>query len=202
AVDVHLHHHAICLGWGLVKHLLQDFDHEHHRRVIVVQQHDVIDLRLLLLGPRPRAFLDAAAGFFLAAAHSIDINRDYPFLMNVPSRSSLKACCSSSSVFITIGPYHATGSSIGLPDTRRNRIPSSPASTTTSSPRSKSTSDRLPVSPGVERTVPPPTCSVSTPCGSDASRNVPEPAKTYANALFVVSTCRRFLWPGGTDTSR
>src|SRR5262249_32734268 len=63
---------------------------------------------------------------------------------NVPWRSSLNACSSSDSVFITIGPYHATGSSIGLPDTSRNRIPSSPAWTPISSPRSKRTSDRLP----------------------------------------------------------
>ena len=33
---------------------------------------------------------------------------------------------SSSCVFITIGPYHATGSSSGLPDTSRKRMPSSP----------------------------------------------------------------------------
>ena len=36
-------------------------------------------------------------------------------LMNVPSRSPLTACCSYACVFITIGPYQATGSSIGLP---------------------------------------------------------------------------------------
>ena len=46
--------------------------------------------------------------------------------MNVPLRSSLTACCSSACVFITIGPYQATGSSIGLPETSRNRMPSSP----------------------------------------------------------------------------
>src|SRR5438128_6727969 len=108
---------------------------------------------------------------------------DSYLLMKVPFRRSLNACCSSCCVFITIGPYHATGSSIGLPETSRNRIPSSPAWTTTSSPRSKSTSERLPVSPTVDRTVPPPTCPVSTPCGSEAPRKVPDPAKTYANAL-------------------
>ena len=49
-------------------------------------------------------------------------------LMKVPLLSSATACCSSALVFITIGPYHATGSSIGLPETSRNRMPSSPAS--------------------------------------------------------------------------
>ena len=44
---------------------------------------------------------------------------------------------------MTMGPYHATGSSSGLPDTKRKRIPSSPACTVTSSPRSKSTSERF-----------------------------------------------------------
>ena len=62
-------------------------------------------------------------------------------LMKVPSCNSETACRSCSCVFITIGPYHATGSSIGLPDTSRNRMPSSPACTTISSPRSNSTSE-------------------------------------------------------------
>ena len=62
-------------------------------------------------------------------------------LMNAPVFSSAIAWRSCSCVFITIGPYHATGSSIGLPDTRRKRIPSSPAWTVISSPRSKSTSE-------------------------------------------------------------
>src|SRR6516164_2167725 len=46
----------------------------------------------------------------------------------------MNACRRCSCVFITIGPYHATGSSSGRPETRRNRIPSSPACTMTSSP--------------------------------------------------------------------
>ena len=46
---------------------------------------------------------------------------------NVPRCNSSKACRSCSCVFITIGPYQATGSSIGVPDTSRNRTPSSPA---------------------------------------------------------------------------
>ena len=56
------------------------------------------------------------------------------YLMNVPLLNSIRAWRSSSRVFITIGPYQATGSSIGLPDTSRNRMPSSPACTTISSP--------------------------------------------------------------------
>jgi hypothetical protein len=62
-------------------------------------------------------------------------------LMKVPSCRSAIACLSCSCVFITIGPYQATGSSIGWPDTRRNRIPSGPACTVISSPRSNSTSE-------------------------------------------------------------
>ena len=57
------------------------------------------------------------------------------YRMNVPLRSSVNACCSSACEFITIGPYQATGSLIGLPDTRMKRMPSSPACTVTSSPR-------------------------------------------------------------------
>src|SRR5688572_14809771 len=70
--------------------------------------------------------------------------KSFAHLINVPRSSSAKASCSSCCVFITIGPPHATGSSSGLPETSRNRIPSAPASTTTSSPRSKRTSDRFP----------------------------------------------------------
>lgn len=51
----------------------------------------------------------------------------YGCLMNVPLCSSVTACRNCSWVFMTIGPYHATGSSIGLPDTNRKRIPCSPA---------------------------------------------------------------------------
>src|SRR5262249_15359066 len=68
---------------------------------------------------------------------------DAECLMKVPARISAIACRSSSSVFITIGPYHATGSSIGLPETSRNRMPCSPAWTVTSSPRSNRRSERL-----------------------------------------------------------
>jgi hypothetical protein len=62
-------------------------------------------------------------------------------VMKVPFSISAMACRSCSCVFITIGPYHATGSSIGLPETNRKRIPSSPACTAISSPRSNSTSE-------------------------------------------------------------
>ena len=44
---------------------------------------------------------------------------------------------------MTIGPIHATGSWIGWPETRRNRIPSAPERTVTSSPLSNRTSERL-----------------------------------------------------------
>src|ERR1051326_7328371 len=99
-------------------------------------------------------------------------------LMKVPLRSSVKACCSSASVFITIGPYQATGSSIGLPDTSKNRTPSSPASTVTSSPRSNSTSERLPVCSRTNVSPPFPAFSVSTPNGCDAERKFPAPSNT------------------------
>ena len=66
-------------------------------------------------------------------AHCFERDSVQP-LMNVPLRNSLAACCSSACVFITIGPYHATGSSIGRPETSRKRMPCSPACTTTSSP--------------------------------------------------------------------
>src|SRR5687767_2560523 len=119
-------------------------------------------------------------------------------LINVPFCRSFISCCSCAFVFITIGPYQATGSSIGFPETSRNRMPSSPACTVISSPLSKRTSDRLPIS----RSSSPPASSLRTARGSDASRNVPDPAKTYANACRELSTASRFRLPGGTDTSR
>ncbi len=51
------------------------------------------------------------------------------------------AVCNSACVFITMGPYQATGSSSGLPETSRKRMPSGPAWTTISSPRSNKTSE-------------------------------------------------------------
>src|SRR5215831_12645448 len=102
---------------------------------------------------------------------------------------------------MTIGPYHATGSSSGLPDTSRKRMPSAPASTTTSSPVSNSTSERLSASNGGDTSAHP-TGSVGTASGSDALQNFPEPAKTYAKAWRVVLTGNAFRRPGATETSR
>src|SRR5690349_12115574 len=79
----------------------------------------------------------------------------FPF-RNVPFSSSLKAFSSSNCVFITIGPYHATGSFKGFPETRRKRTPSLPASTVISSPLPNTTRDRLPASFGGEPNFPPP----------------------------------------------
>ena len=44
-----------------------------------------------------------------------------PALMNVPRCNSSKATRNSSWVFITIGPYQATGSPIGIPEINRKR---------------------------------------------------------------------------------
>src|SRR5215467_14112666 len=118
------------------------------------------------------------------------------FLKNVPSCNSRNASRNCSCVFITIGPYHATGSSSGLPDTSRNRIPSSPACTINSSPRSNSTSDRLSASEGGGAVSSHPTGSVGTSSGSDALQNFPAPANTYANACRVTSTGSVFRRPG------
>ena len=108
-----------------------------------------------------------------------DVNRArYSALMNVPSRSSEMASWSSASVFMTIGPYHATGSSIGRPDTSRNRTPSSPAWTTTSSPVPNTTSDRLPVMSRMAVSSSPAVCSVSGANGLDAPRKSALPSKT------------------------
>ena len=98
--------------------------------------------------------------------------------MKLPFRNSEYACCSSVFVFITIGPRQAIGSSRGLPETSRKRIPSSPASTTTSSPRSNSTSDRFPIESTVSSAPSAVTRSVTTDRGSEAWRKEPEPAKT------------------------
>src|SRR5208337_2616010 len=100
-----------------------------------------------------------------------------------------------SCVFITIGPYHATGSSSDFPETSRNRIPSSLACTVTSSPRSKSTSERLSASVEGDASAHP-AGSVGTARGPDALQNFPAPAKTYAKAWRVVSMCKGYLLPG------
>src|SRR3984957_20727437 len=100
---------------------------------------------------------------------------------NIPSCNSAKACRNCSCVFITIGPYHATGSPSGFPETSRKRIPSSPACTSTSSPRSKTTSDRFSASDGGFVSSHP-TPSVGTASGPEALQNFPPPANTYAKA--------------------
>src|SRR5271155_2199938 len=99
------------------------------------------------------------------------------FFRNFSCSIFLKACCSWSCVFITIGPSQATGSSSGLPDTNRNRMPSSPACTLTSSPRSKRMRERFSASTGgvVSSHF---TDSVGTARGPDALQNFPLPPKT------------------------
>ena len=57
-------------------------------------------------------------------------------LMKVPLRYSSKAILNSSCVFITMGPYQATGSPMGLPETSRNRSGSSLALMSMTSPSS------------------------------------------------------------------
>src|ERR1700759_1076482 len=102
----------------------------------------------------------------------------YFVFRNVPFSNSLNASLNCSCVFITIGPYHATGSCRGLPETSRNRMPSSPACTVTSLPLPKSTRLRFSTSVGtVVSDQPRP--SVGTAKGSDALQNLPEPANTY-----------------------
>src|SRR6202023_597299 len=128
-------------------------------------------------------------------------HRQLAAFRNVPFSNSSNACWSSCCVFITIGPYQATGSSSGFPETRRNRTPSSPACTSTSSPRSKRISERLSASDGGAVSSQP-TPSVGTASGPDALQNFPPPANTYANAQRVVSTGRVFRRPGATPTSR
>src|SRR6266436_1776749 len=136
----------------------------------------------------------------VAACYSAPAFLVLPSFRNVPFSSSVKAWRSCSCVFMTMGPYQATGSSRGLPETRRKRMPSAPACTMTSSPRSNSTSERLSAAEGGAVSSHP-TDSVGTERGSLALQNFPEPAKTYAKAWRVVSTGRAFLRPGATETS-
>ena len=80
-------------------------------------------------------------------------------------------------MFITIGPYQATGSSSGLPDTSRKRMPSSPACTV----------DLVAAVEQHERAVvrlraaasssAQPTPSVGTASGADALQNFPAPVE-------------------------
>ena len=64
-VDVHLHHHAVRLGGALLEERLEHVDDELHRCVVVVQEHDVVERRLL--DALADAFPDRAAGLVLVA---------------------------------------------------------------------------------------------------------------------------------------
>ena len=66
------------------------------------------------------------------------------YLMNVPLRSSAKACCNSACCS-SDRPVPGDRLLDRLAGDRRKRMPCSPACTVTSSPRSNSTSERLPV---------------------------------------------------------
>jgi hypothetical protein len=101
-----------------------------------------------------------------------------PLLMKVPSRSSPAACRSSACVFITIGPYQAMGSRSGFPETSRNRIPSSLAWTVTSSPGRRERASDYRCARGSGLRSHPISFSVSTPKGSEAEQNDPDPSNT------------------------
>src|SRR4051812_40621560 len=53
AVEMHLHHDSIRFGRRLLKYALENFEHEFHRRVIVVEQDDLVEGRFFLLGVDP-----------------------------------------------------------------------------------------------------------------------------------------------------
>lgn len=55
------------------------------------------------------------------------IRHHHRLFKKVPCSNSSNACRSCSCVFITIGPYQATGSCSGSPEHSKNRMPSSPA---------------------------------------------------------------------------
>lgn len=102
---------------------------------------------------------------------------------------------------ITIGPYQATGSWSGFPDTRRKQIPSSPACTMSSSPRPEQ-QERSIFGLGCGRCIQPADrfCGHSerTRCVAElpsASKHIPKPWR-------VVSAGRLFLRPAGTVRSR
>jgi hypothetical protein len=85
-------------------------------------------------------------------------------------------------------------------ETNKNRTPSSPACTVTSSPRPKSTRDRLSASEGGCVSAHS-TASVGTASGPEALQSFPDPANTYTNAWRVVSTGSGFLLPGANEPS-
>ena len=61
----------------------------------------------------------APHGFILTGIARFATYYFYYFFKNVPFSNSSNACLSCSCVFITMGPYHATGSSSGLPETSK-----------------------------------------------------------------------------------
>ena len=63
AVDVHLHHNAVRLGRRFLEHGFQDVDDEVHGRVVVIEQDDAVQRRLL--GFAPDAFLDRSTRLVL-----------------------------------------------------------------------------------------------------------------------------------------
>src|SRR5260221_1100795 len=67
-VEVDLHHDPVCFGRHLLEHRLEDVHHELHRRVVVVQQDDRIQRRILPFDLDP--FLDGAVGPLFAICHS------------------------------------------------------------------------------------------------------------------------------------
>src|SRR5450432_3128931 len=66
---MHLHHDSVRLGRRFLKNPLQHVQHELHGGVVVVEQDDLEEGRLFLLGLDP--FLDDAVGLILAIAHAV-----------------------------------------------------------------------------------------------------------------------------------
>ena len=140
AVDIVQHVHRIYISPIVLGELLGGF------LIGSKQDENLKDLLLFLKSPRIKILPidDTIASHYAAIYNSLRargkpiptndmwiaataLRHNIGVLMNVSFCSSANACCNSSCVFITIGPYHATGSLIGLPETRMNRIPSSPA---------------------------------------------------------------------------
>ena len=99
-------------------------------------------------------------------------------LMKVPLLSSATACCSSALVFITIGPYQATGSSMRL--ARDQEEPDAVVAgldrdlVAAVEQHQRAVAGAL-AHQGLAVAV---SFSVSTPNGFDAPENVPEPSNT------------------------
>ena len=84
-----------------------------------------------LIGPEPRLYHSYDSG------PGCPVRYPRPCLMNVPLLNSSNAVRSSACEFITIGPYHATGSRSGLPETRMKRTGRASVVTVTVSPPSR-----------------------------------------------------------------